>query len=159
MAGENKPAKSRGGRRKSVGRPPKLRDAKARRAVLTALRDGCSLVDAAALSGAAYNTLLNERERDPEFQRQVHQAEIEGKRKLLKRVGEKKPDWLLAAKWPEEFANKAKYTLKQIDDAVQKIFAQLIQLLPEDKRELASEAIRKAIIEIAIQGGELPPNT
>lgn len=141
------------------GRPPKLRDAKSRRAVLAAIKDGCSLRDAAPIAGVCYDTLNHEILRDKEFAAAVRKAEIEGKRQLLRRAGEKKPDWLLATKWPEEFANKSKYTLKQIDDAVQRIFAQLIQLLPEDKRELAAEAIRKAIIDIAIQGGELPPST
>jgi hypothetical protein len=140
------------------GRGQVFADAKAQRAVLAAMRDGCSLADAAIMAGCVYTTLYHAMKRDANFSQAVRKAEIEGKRKLIKRTGEKRPEWLLAVKWSDEFGRKDRYTLKQIDEVVQRVSNRLMALIPEDRRMLAESAVKEEMLGMVIQGGEIPEN-
>lgn len=145
-------------KKRKTGRPRKLEANAQRRVVLSALRKGATLIDAAGLAKASYRTLHDERTRDAAFAADIAQAELEGKMRLVTRAGEKKPDWLLAVRYPDEYARKDRYTLAQISEALERVLAKIVPLVAEDKRELANQAMQDEILGLVIRGGEVPEN-
>lgn len=146
----------RGGKRRGAGRPRKLSASNDRKALLDALRDGCSLSDAATIAGCNYKTIGVERNRDKEFDAAVKQAEIEGKRILIKGAGQKKPDWLLAAKWPDEFARKDKYTLRHIVELYDGLLETAVHFVAEERQAAFREAMQAKLVKVAVSEGEVP---
>lgn len=134
------PPKPPAKRRRGVGRPKLLADAKVRGKILSAIRDGVSLHDAAAQVGVNYSTLNREMHRDAEFSDAVKKAEIDGKIALIRLVRKgakadpKWAAWMLERKYYDEYAkrNPDAITAAQLSLAVNRFITAVLEVVPDE---------------------------
>ncbi len=136
------------------GRRRRLQEPSVRREVLSALRDGCSLHDAAGLAGITYATLCSERKRNKEFDAIVLQAELASKRSCIKKVKAKKPEFLLERKWWKEYGRRSpeQIGVSQVLAIICPVFTAFIQKVPDEHRQWCMDQIEMMIERLRLKG-------
>jgi hypothetical protein len=145
----------------------KLLDETTRREILAIISVGCSVTTAAKYVGCSPVSIILLKQRCPEFQEAMLQAEARHEISLVRRIhqaadgqgGWRAAAWLLARAYPERYAARAAETVtpKQVADSME-FFAGVIadEVKDADVRRRLRNALRIVVRKVTFEGKEQP---
>lgn len=145
----------------------KLLDETTRREILAIISVGCPVTTAAKYVGCSPVSIILLKQRCPEFQEAMLQAEARHEISLVRRIHEaaahqggwRAAAWLLARTYPERYAARAAETVtpKQVADSME-FFAGVIadEVKDADVRRRLRNALRIVVRKVTFEGKEQP---